>query len=133
MPRRTRPDRPWALERPASRRHARRLPKLKPSRAEHTLDESWRPLKIVPVLARGASAPQRCRRPRLRQAAPTSPIKTVVALCITVEGSGNALAVIEPFMAVNGIAFPSMSDSDVPAVRLAIVIVSLPEKLGLAV
>ena len=29
---------------------------------------------------------------------------------------------IEPFIAVNGIAFPLMSDSDVPTFRLAIVI-----------
>ena len=67
---------------------------------------------------------------RRRQTAP-SPINTAVAAWISVEGSGIEVMEIEPFIAVNGIALPLMSDSDVPTFRLAIVIVSVPEKVGL--
>jgi hypothetical protein len=46
-------------------------------------------------------------------------------------GSGIDVSKIDPLMAVNGIALPLMSDSDVPTFRLAIVIVSVPEKVAL--
>jgi hypothetical protein len=59
---------------------------------------------------------------RRRQPAP-SPINTALDARISVEGSGIAAVEIEPLIAVNGIAFPLMSDRDVPTFRLAIVII----------
>ena len=46
---------------------------------------------------------------------------------------GDAVTENEPFRVVNGIALPLMSDSDVPTPGLAIVIVSVPTKVGLTV
>ena len=70
-----------------------------------------------------------CRHGRRRRRTTPRPIKTAVAASISVEGSG--IADIEPSRDVNGIAFPLISDNDVPMPRLEIV--SVPEKVGLTV